>query len=219
MLVLEGFVLDLTELTDELVRGPLVGGGVEDTSSIKLEEFKALLLSGAAITIALGQVVQDGAVVRLGPGVPGEGHVTASLDRHRGLAGSSFLQRGQMSRLIVQGSQNTLWQMMSASPKELGSTKPIIDCQILHIHDCLGIEMLTVVLVLRVPTGSVGLVVDPLGGGAVNGLAVGSNALHVTVSRDSRDNSNSCEDGSSAGGVHLERHLDCGGRKGSWSVF
>jgi hypothetical protein len=36
----------------------------------------------------------------------------------------------------------------------------------------------------------------------------------VTVSRDSRDNSKSCEDGSSAGGVHLERHVDCGGRKG-----
>ena len=74
--------------------------------------------------------------------------------------------------------------------------------------------MLTIILVLGVPAGSLGLVVDPLGGGVVGGLAVGSNALHVTVSRDSRDNSKSCEDGSSAGGVHLERHVDCGGRKG-----
>ena len=74
--------------------------------------------------------------------------------------------------------------------------------------------MLTVVLVLRVPAGSVGLVVDPFGSGALNGLAVGSNALHVTVSRDSRDNSKSCEDSSSAGGVHLDRHVDSGGRKG-----
>jgi hypothetical protein len=29
--------------------------------------------------------------VRLGPGVPGEGNVATSLDRDRGLAGSSFL--------------------------------------------------------------------------------------------------------------------------------
>jgi hypothetical protein len=51
----------------------------------------ALLLSGAAVAIALGQVVNHGAVVRLGPGVPGEGNVATSLDRDRGLAGSSFL--------------------------------------------------------------------------------------------------------------------------------
>lgn len=79
------------ERTDELVRGPLVGGGIKDTSTIELEELKALLLSGAAVAIALGQVVHHGAVVRLGPGVPGEGDVAASLDRDRGLARSSFL--------------------------------------------------------------------------------------------------------------------------------
>ena len=77
--------------TNELVRGPLVGGGIKDTSTIELEELKALLLSGAAVAIALGQVVHHGAVVRLGPGVPGEGDVAASLDRDRGLARSSFL--------------------------------------------------------------------------------------------------------------------------------
>ena len=74
--------------------------------------------------------------------------------------------------------------------------------------------MLTIVLVLGVPAGSVGLVVDPLGGGVVNGLAVGSDTLDVTVSRDGRNDSNGREDSSSAGGVHLERHVDCGGRKG-----
>lgn len=119
-----------------------------------------------------------------------------------------------MGPLIVHRSQHTLWQMMSASPKELGSTKPEIYCQILHMFDYLEMEMLAVVLVLRVPAGSGGLVVDPLGSGVVNGLAVGSNALNVTVSRDGRDNSNGCENGSSAGGVHLERHVDCGGREG-----
>ena len=63
-------MMKLAEHTDKLVRGPLVGGGVEDTSAIELEELEALLLSSAAVAIALGQVVQNGAVVRLGPGVP-----------------------------------------------------------------------------------------------------------------------------------------------------
>ena len=67
-----------------------------------------------------------------------------------------------MGPLIVHRSQHTLWQMMSASPKELGSTKPEIYCQILHMFDYLEMEMLAVVLVLRVPAGSGGLVVDPL---------------------------------------------------------
>jgi hypothetical protein len=57
--------MNLDGHTNELVRGPLVGGGIEDTSAIELEELKALLLSGAAVAIALGQVVNHGAVVRL----------------------------------------------------------------------------------------------------------------------------------------------------------
>ena len=75
----------------------------------------------------------------------------------------------------------------------------------------------TVVLVLRVPAGGrgrVGLVVEPVGAGTVNGLAVGSDALDVTVSRNSREDGKSCENGSSADGVHLDRHVDVGGRKG-----
>lgn len=90
-LLLEGLFVKLYEHTDELVRGPLVGGSIEDTSAIELEELEALLLSSAAVAIALGQVVQDRAVVRLGPGVPAEGDVAASLDRDRGLTRSSFL--------------------------------------------------------------------------------------------------------------------------------
>lgn len=91
MLVWEGFVLDLAVRTDELVRRPLVGGGIEDTSAIELEELEALLLSLGAVALALGKVVQHGAVVRLGPGVPGEGKVAASVNLDRGLARSSFL--------------------------------------------------------------------------------------------------------------------------------
>ena len=84
-------MIDLAVHTDELVRGPLVGGSVEDTSAIELEELEALLLSLGAVALALGKVVQHGAVVRLGPGVPGEGKVAASVDLDGGLARSSFL--------------------------------------------------------------------------------------------------------------------------------
>jgi hypothetical protein len=77
--------------TDQLVRGPLVGCGVNDTSTVELEELEALLLSGRAVARALGKVVQNRSMVRLGPGVPLEGHVTAGGDSDRSLAGSSFL--------------------------------------------------------------------------------------------------------------------------------
>jgi hypothetical protein len=63
-----------------------------------------------------------------------------------------------------------------------------------------------VVLVLCVPAGSVGVVVHPLWGGTGNGLAVGGDALDVAVSRDGGHDSESCEDGSGAGGIHLDRH-------------
>ena len=105
MLVLEGFLVDLVGHTDELVRGPLVGGGIKDTSAIELEELEALLLSSAAVARALGQVVDHGAVVRLGPGVPGEGHVAAGGDLDGGLTGSRFLGRCQMGLVIVHGAQ------------------------------------------------------------------------------------------------------------------
>jgi len=81
----------LGDLTDELVRGPLVGGSVKDTGTGELEEGEALLVSLGAVTRALGEVINHRTVVRLGPGVPLEDHVAAGGDRDRGLAGSSFL--------------------------------------------------------------------------------------------------------------------------------
>ena len=81
----------LGDLTDELVRGPLVGGSVKDTGTGELEEGEALLVSLSAVARALGKVVDHGTVVRLGPGVPLKDHVAAGGDRDRGLAGSSFL--------------------------------------------------------------------------------------------------------------------------------
>jgi hypothetical protein len=64
----------------------------------------------------------------------------------------------------------------------------------------------TVVLVGGVPTGGAGVVVLPLRSGAGDGLAVGSDLADVAVGVDGGHNSKSCEDGSSAGGVHLDRH-------------
>ena len=78
----------------------------------------------------------------------------------------------------------------------------------MHQSSNVNARITNIVLVLGVPAGGIGLVVDPLGGGACNGLTVGGDALDVTVSRNSGDNSKSCEDGSSAGGVHLDRHVD-----------
>ena len=68
----------------------------------------------------------------------------------------------------------------------------------------------TVVLVGSVPTGSVLVVGDPLRGGARNGLAVGGDLGDVTVSGDRGHGSKSRKNGSSAGSVHLDRHLEDG---------
>jgi len=66
----------------------------------------------------------------------------------------------------------------------------------------------TVVLVHCVPTGSLVVVVLPLGGGAGDGLAVGGDLADVTVSVDGGHGSKSRKDGSSAGSVHLDRHIE-----------
>jgi hypothetical protein len=51
------------ERTEELVRTPLVGSGVNDSSCIELEEAEALLVSRGAVSLTLGEVVEDWAVV------------------------------------------------------------------------------------------------------------------------------------------------------------
>jgi len=84
----------LVAVGDELVGAPLVGGGVDDTDLSELEEAQALLVGVGAVARALGQVVDDRAVVGLGPGVPLESHGAAGSDRDRGLARSGFLKWG-----------------------------------------------------------------------------------------------------------------------------
>lgn len=60
---------------DELVRGPgTTGGRARDETALgNLEEFKGGLVDGAAVTVAVGKVVDDGAVVGIRPGVPLQG--------------------------------------------------------------------------------------------------------------------------------------------------
>jgi hypothetical protein len=81
----------LVAVGDELVGAPLVGGGVDDTRRGELEEGEGLLVGGGAVALALGEVVDDGAVVGLGPGVPLQGHGAAGGDGDGGFAGGGFL--------------------------------------------------------------------------------------------------------------------------------
>ena len=66
---------------DQVVGGPAVGGGIVESLLVDLEEGKVTGGDGSAVvTGALGQVVHDGTVVRLGPGVPLELDGTTSGD-------------------------------------------------------------------------------------------------------------------------------------------
>jgi hypothetical protein len=71
MLVVVDAVHDgIGERTDELVGGPLVGTSIHDSSCVELEELQALFVGRTAVARTLGEVVDHGAVVGLGPGVP-----------------------------------------------------------------------------------------------------------------------------------------------------
>ena len=66
---------------DQVVGSPVLGGGVVEALGINLEEREVTSRDGSAvIASALGQVVQNGTVVRLGPGVPLELDGTTSSD-------------------------------------------------------------------------------------------------------------------------------------------
>lgn len=66
---------------DQLVGGPVVGGGVVETLLVDLEERQvARGDGGAVIASALRHVVEDGTVVGLGPGVPLELDLATSGD-------------------------------------------------------------------------------------------------------------------------------------------
>jgi hypothetical protein len=70
--------------SNELVGSPLArsGAAIDQASLVNLEELEGLLVDGGAvITSALGEVVDDGTVVRLGPGVPLELDLATSGDR------------------------------------------------------------------------------------------------------------------------------------------
>jgi hypothetical protein len=58
-------------------------GAVKEATLVDLEELKGGLLDGAAVTVAAGKVVDDGADVRLGPGVPGDGDGVTSSNSGR----------------------------------------------------------------------------------------------------------------------------------------
>lgn len=66
---------------DEVVRGPALRSGIVQSLLVNLEEGKVTSFNGSAVvTGAPRQVVQNGTVVRLGPGVPLELDLTTSGD-------------------------------------------------------------------------------------------------------------------------------------------
>jgi len=66
---------------DEVVRGPVLRSGIVQSLLVDLEEREVTSIDGGAVvTGTLRQVVHDGTVVRLGPGVPLELDLTTSGD-------------------------------------------------------------------------------------------------------------------------------------------
>ena len=66
---------------DQVIGGPAVGSSVVEALLIDLEEGEVTGGGGGAVVAgALGEVVEDGAVVRLGPGVPLELDLATSSD-------------------------------------------------------------------------------------------------------------------------------------------
>ena len=79
---------------DQVVGGPVLGSTVVKTGLVDLEEGKVTGGDGGAvITSALGEVVDDGTVVRLGPGVPLELDLATSGDGGDLATGSTALLR------------------------------------------------------------------------------------------------------------------------------
>ena len=93
----------------ELVGRPGAGVGARDEAGLgDLGEGEEALVDGGAVAAAArGEVVDDGAAVGLGPGVPDQGHAAAGGD----LGGDG-------------GAVADLWQRMSALEKPLGSRLP-----------------------------------------------------------------------------------------------
>ena len=69
-------------IRDQVVGSPVLGSTIVESLGVNLEEGKVTSGGGSAVVAgALGQVVDDGTVVRLGPGVPLELDGATSLDR------------------------------------------------------------------------------------------------------------------------------------------
>lgn len=74
---------------DEIVGSPVLGSGIVQSLLVNLEEGEVTSFNlSAVVTGALRQVVQNGTVVRLGPGVPLELDLATGGDR--GESGTSL---------------------------------------------------------------------------------------------------------------------------------
>lgn len=182
-------------LTDQVVSGPGAwwGGVVHETLAIDLEPVQGRLVNFGAVTRAPREVVEDRAVVRIGPRVP--------------------LIRFRMSSLCM-GYTMAYLELDLATSLDLGgglSRGSALVADDVAVSVAIGRDE-AVVLVLREPADGVGLgalVVEPVRVGTFEVGTVGDDAGNVTVGGDGRDGSNGCE-GSSGGAesVHLGMWLE-----------
>lgn len=72
---------------DQVVGGPGTGGtaAIDETALADLEPLEGGLVDGRAVAVAAGEVVDDGAVVALGPLSPLQLNLSSGLDRSREL--------------------------------------------------------------------------------------------------------------------------------------
>ena len=104
---------------DELVGSPLARGraAIDQTGLVDLEELQSLLVdTGAVVAGALGEVVDDGTVVRLGPGVgaPLELNLATGGDRGGDLAGSTIVVADDIAGGVGGGVHETVVAVLRA---------------------------------------------------------------------------------------------------------
>lgn len=175
----------LEVVLDEVISGPAAVVGsvwVGETSLADLEELEAAGIGEVgALARALGKVVHDRAVVRVGPGVPSDGHGGASSDWDgRTLA--------WLSSVLLRGIANGVSQRLVAGDLVTGQGGSVG-----------GDE--AIVLVASSPASVLGGAVDPVGSLELEVLATSVDVLDEAVGSGEGDERH--QGSSRDGGVHL----------------
>jgi len=116
--------------SDELVGSPLArsGAAIDQASLVNLEELKRLLVNGGAVvTSALGEVVDDGTVVRLGPGVsaPLDLNLAAGGDRGGDLASLGLAVADDVARGVAGTVNETVVTVVGTPSNDSGRVRHV----------------------------------------------------------------------------------------------